>query len=73
MPLRSTYLSWVDFSGTGLDSVAIKAICSQKAMIAANYGPSFGYGGESWMRFNIAMPRIRIEDAIDRLQTAFGG
>ena len=41
------------------------------AKIAANHGPSFGTGGESWMRFNLATPRVRVEHAVARLREAF--
>ncbi|MEO1363274.1 MAG: aminotransferase, partial [Pseudomonadota bacterium] len=40
--------------------------------IAVNHGPTFGTGGDSWLRFNIATPRARVQEAVDRLATAFG-
>jgi len=72
VPLEATYLSWVDFSGTGMGPDEIGRRVAQGARIAANAGPSFGAGGESFMRFNIATPRARIEDAVARLSDAFG-
>jgi cystathionine beta-lyase len=42
------------------------------ARIAANHGPTFGKGGDSWLRFNLATPRARVEEAVRRLQAAFG-
>ncbi len=71
MPLQATYLSWVDFSGTGLSHDEIVARVRDRAQIAANEGRTFGDGGEGWMRFNIATPRSRIEEAVSRLQDAF--
>ncbi|MEM6482599.1 MAG: MalY/PatB family protein [Pseudomonadota bacterium] len=71
MPLEATYLSWVDFSGTGLPRADFTSRVEQQAQIAANHGPTFGAGGESFLRFNIALPRPRIEDAVVRLQSAF--
>jgi cystathionine beta-lyase len=41
------------------------------ARIAANHGPTFGAGGETFLRFNIATPRARVEEAVARLQGAF--
>jgi len=41
------------------------------ARIAASHGPTFGTGGESFLRFNIATPRARIDEAVSRLQAAF--
>ncbi|MDO8883006.1 MalY/PatB family protein [Pseudotabrizicola sp.] len=72
MPLEATYLSWVDFTGTGMAPAEFKARVEKAAQICANHGETFGTGGESYLRFNIATPRARIEDAVARLQTAFG-
>ncbi len=72
MPLEATYLSWVDFDGTGMDRDEFTKRVEQTACIAANHGPTFGKGGESFLRFNIATPRARIEEACDRLAKAFG-
>ncbi|QUS36509.1 MalY/PatB family protein [Falsirhodobacter algicola] len=71
MPLEATYLAWVDFSGTGMTQEEILARVEGQAGIAANHGPSFGTGGETFLRFNIAMPRAMIEEACTRLGEAF--
>ncbi|MCT4684266.1 MAG: pyridoxal phosphate-dependent aminotransferase [Roseicyclus sp.] len=71
MPLQSTYLAWVDFSGTGMTREEFTARVEQGAKIAANHGPSFGTGGDSFLRFNIAAPRAVIEDAVARMARAF--
>lgn len=71
IPLEATYLSWVDFSGTGMDKAEFTKRVEQGAKIAANHGPTFGKGGDSFLRFNIATPRSRVEDAVARLQEAF--
>ena len=71
MPLEATYLAWVDFSGTGMSREEFTARVEQGAKIAANHGPTFGLGGESFLRFNLATPRARVEEAVKRLQRAF--
>ena len=71
MPLQATYLSWVDFSGTGMAPAEFTARVERDARIAANHGASFGAGGESFLRFNIATPRARVIEAVARLQAAF--
>ncbi len=71
MPLQSTYLSWVDFAGTGMDREEFTRRVSSGAGIAANAGTTFGKGGETFLRFNIAMPRAQIADAVERLAKAF--
>lgn len=71
MPLEATYLAWVDFAGTGMEPAEFRRRVEQGALIAANHGDSFGAGGETCLRFNLAAPRAQIEDAVGRLQRAF--
>lgn len=71
MPLDSTYLAWVDFRRLGMEQAEIERRLREGARIAASPGPQFGGGGEGWMRFNLAMPRARVEDAVARIQAAF--
>ncbi|QCP86633.1 pyridoxal phosphate-dependent aminotransferase [Cereibacter sphaeroides] len=71
MKLEATYLSWVDFSGTGMSTEEIHRRVQSDALIAANHGATFGAGGESFLRFNIAAPRAQVEEALDRIARAF--
>jgi cystathionine beta-lyase len=71
MPLESTYLAWVDFSGTGMTRQEFTDRVERHARIAVNHGPTFGKGGEGHLRFNIATPRAMIEDAAARMTAAF--
>lgn len=72
MDMQSTYLAWVDFSGTGMARDEFTKRVESGARIAANHGPTFGKGGDSFLRFNFATPRARVEQAVSRLQDAFG-
>ncbi|MEZ5478354.1 MAG: MalY/PatB family protein [Thiolinea sp.] len=72
MPMESTYLAWVDFSGTGLSAEQVQHKVQQEAGIAASHGAAFGQGGESCLRFNFATPRSRVEEAMQRLMACFG-
>jgi len=72
MAMGSTYLAWVDFAGTGMSRDEFTARVQNTARIAANHGPTFGTGGESFLRFNFATPRARVIEAVERLQAAFG-
>ena len=68
LPLQSTFLAWVDFSGTGMKFQEINARIRDQARIAASPGPAFGAGGENFMRFNFATqgaPRRRGRGAPD--------
>ena len=71
MPLAATYLAWVDFAGTGMSAAEFTTRVEKVAKIAINQGASFGSGGESFLRFNIACPRAMITEAVARLQAAF--
>ena len=70
--LEATYLAWVDFSGTGMAPPEFIARVEKVARIAINHGASFGLGGESFLRFNIACPRAQLTEAVARMQAAFG-
>lgn len=71
MALEATYLAWVDFSRTGMTAEEFTARVEKTAKIAANHGATFGTGGETFLRFNLATPRARVEEAVSRLQAAF--
>ena len=71
MEMGSTYLAWVDFSGTGMSRQEFTDLVQSVAKIAANHGPTFGTGGELFLRFNFATPRATVEEAVRRLQDAF--
>ena len=72
MPLEATYLAWVDFTGTGMTMAEFTRRVEAEARIAVNHGPSFGSGGESFLRFNLATPRSVVQQAAARLTQAFG-
>ena len=70
-PLEGTYLSWVDFSGTGMSHDEICKRVHKHAGIATNHGETFGLGGDGHLRFNLATQRHNITSAIKRLNAAF--
>ena len=71
MALQATYLAWVDFAGTGMKPAEFTRRVERDARIAVNHGVVFGTGGETALRFNIAMPRAQVAEAVARLQAAF--
>jgi cystathionine beta-lyase len=71
MPLQATYLTWADFSGTGMTPDEITRRFRIDARIAASDGPTFGTGGAGFMRINFATQRHIVEEAVRRLHTAF--
>ncbi len=71
MPMQSTYLAWVDFQNTGMEMSEVIDRVKGTARIAPSIGAEFGIGGGNFLRFNIATPRARLEEAVERLQDAF--
>ena len=71
MKLAATYLAWVDFAGTGMSAEEFTRRVERDARIAASHGHTFGAGGESFLRFNLATPRARVAEAVTRLRAAF--
>lgn len=69
--LDATYLSWIDFSGTGMDDAEIQRRFAEDAKVVCNTGPSFGPGGAGFMRLNFACPRAMVEDGMNRIVSAF--
>ena len=71
MSIDATYLCWVNFADTGMSSDEFIRRVEAGAQIAANHGATFGTGGASFLRFNIACQRAHVHDAVARLQDAF--
>ena len=71
MPLEGTYLSWVDFANTGMAATEVQRRVLKEAKIAVNLGETFGKGGDTFQRFNLATQRSRVIEAVDRMQKAF--
>ena len=71
MPLEATYLAWVDFSGTGMSRQEFTDRVQKTARVAPNAGPIFGLGGDDFLRFNFALPKSRLVEAMDRIEEAF--
>lgn len=70
MPMQATYLAWVDFNDLGMtDEELIERVLDAK--VAPNKGPAFRHGGSGHLRFNLALPRPTLLEAISRIEAAF--
>ena len=70
MQMDATYLSWVDFSALGMsDRELLKRVLDAK--VAPNPGTQFGAGGSGHLRFNLALPKATLDEAISRIEAAF--
>jgi len=71
MPMQATYLAWVDFADTGIEMSDVIRRVKEDARLAPGVGTDFGAGGETFLRFNLGMPRARVAEAVSRLKKAF--
>ena len=70
MPLEGTYLAWVNVSNVCCDSVA--TYCDRilrEARVWLNPGTMYGpQSGEGYLRINLACPRSRLMEALERIK-----
>ncbi|MBU2767419.1 putative C-S lyase, partial [Acidithiobacillus ferrivorans] len=62
------YLAWLDVHPYGADAVLARRLL--QAGLGLNPGPSFGPGGEGFVRLNFAAPRSVLEEGLNRLRQA---
>ncbi len=67
---EATYLIWLDFRELGLKNKELKEFIIRNAGLGLNDGPSFGPGGDGFQRINIALPRIVLKTALEKLEKA---
>ena len=68
IPLEGTYLPWVDITATGMTSVQYADYLLQHAGVWVNPGTMYGpKSGEGYIRLNIACPRSRLLEALERI------
>lgn len=71
-PLEGTYLVWIDCRAAGVssDELAQRLIDSERLRLSP--GTIYGEGGERFLRLNIACPRSRVAEALNRLRRFLG-
>lgn len=72
MKPEATYLVWMDFTDYGMKNDALMKFLIENTKVALNDGGRFGTGGDGWLRINIGCPRSTIQEALNRLEKAFG-
>lgn len=70
-PMEGTYLMWIDITATGLSSEQVCRRLTDKAKVRLAPGPDYGPGGEGFVRLNLACPRARLFEALNRIATVF--
>ncbi len=67
---EGTYLAWVDLRSLGMNALELQHFMRSKARLALDDGYVFGSGGGGFQRFNLACPRIILQQALERLEQA---
>lgn len=70
VPSTATYLLWVDFSKITDDTSALCQEIRETTGLYLSQGASFGENGKTFIRINIACPRDRLMDGMNRLKAA---
>ncbi len=68
---QATYLLWLDCRDMGMSQQRLERFFASEAGLGLNTGTSFGPGGEGFMRMNVACPRSLLEEALERVSTAW--
>ena len=71
MKPQGTYLVWVDCRDLKITDAEIKRLLLEKGKLALEYGPTFGPGGEGFIRINVACPKETLHEGLQRLEKAF--
>ena len=69
-PMQATYLVWLNCKALNMAPKELNKFFLEKAKVAMNEGSTFGPGGAGFMRMNIACPRSRLVEALERIEAA---
>ncbi len=64
---EGTYLVWLDFRGTGIETEELDRRIIYDAKLWLDSGKIFGKTGEGFQRINVAAPRKTIEECFERI------
>ena len=67
---EGTYLVWVDFRALGLSKRGLEDLIIHKAGLWLDSGAIFGAAGEGFQRINVACPRVTLQTALEKIETA---
>lgn len=68
---EGTYLLWLDFKEFNLSDDEINDILLNRAKVWLDRGDMFGKLGSGYMRMNIALPKEKLERALNQIKEAF--
>ena len=64
--LEGTYLAWMDCFALHIPSEELEERLRKEAKLWLNAGAMYGKDGDGFMRWNLACPRERVEDGLNR-------
>lgn len=67
---EGTYLVWLDFRALGLSNRELEDLIIHKAGLWLDSGAIFGAAGEGFQRINVACPRVTLQTALEKIETA---
>lgn len=67
---EATYLLWIDLTAYEPDAEKLEKLMQNTAKIAFDEGYIFGEEGNGFERINIAMPRSRVQECVERMKMA---
>lgn len=71
-PLEGTYLVWVDCRCLGVTSDELTRRLADEGRVMVNSGTMYGADGEGFIRINIACPRSRMMQGLERMASVLG-
>lgn len=69
MRQEATYLAWIDCRALGQSSAAIGEALLKQGHLWISQGTVYGDAGEGYIRLNMACPRARLLDGLQRMKT----
>ncbi|MCH5234520.1 MAG: PatB family C-S lyase [Muribaculaceae bacterium] len=67
---EASFLIWLDCRNLGLSQPQLVDLFLNKARVALNDGAMFGNEGEGFMRLNVAMPKKKLMEVLERIKEA---
>ena len=65
---QGTYLAWIDVSGLGLTASELQDRLVNRGRVGIMSGVA--YGDADYVRMNVACPRSKLEDGLERVRAA---
>ena len=68
---EGTYLLWLDFRALKLDDEKLERLMIENAKLWLDSGKMFGQSGRGFQRINIALPKRKLEQALEKIKKVF--